>query len=250
MDFKKILNMQLEKNELVLGHNDLDGFLTVNIEENPSIIITGQTGSGKSILLDQILLQLINRYTTLEMELILIDTTGVELNYYADSKYSDYPPINDDDKCIVAISRVLKEIERRKKILEDAKYLTAYDYNLVSEEKLPLLVIAIDESAHLLRNEDMEKMLSGIITQLKGLNILFILVTSDVHNRFFELDNNVLASLSITFDFTNKEETRKVNIEDADALKTGEFKAKIDDKEILYHNFQFDDNLIKEMLNR
>ena len=49
-------------------------------------LVTGETGSGKSILLDQILLQLINRYTSLEMEIIPIDTTGVELNYYAESE--------------------------------------------------------------------------------------------------------------------------------------------------------------------
>lgn len=250
MDFKKILNMDINKDEIVLGHNETDGFLTINIEDNPSIIITGSTGSGKSILLDQILLQLINRYTTLEMELLAIDTTGVELNYYAESKYSLDPNIKEEEKCIVAISRVLKEIERRKKILEDNKYITVTDYNKVAEEKLPLYIIAIDESAFLLRNQDMEKMLSGIISQLKGLHMLFLLVTSDVHNLFFELDKNLLASLLIAFDLSNKEEARKANVEDSDALAIGQFKVKINDEERIYNNFDFDDNLIEEILSR
>ena len=187
--------MKLDKKEIILGHNSEDGFLTVNIEEKPSIIITGETGSGKSILLDQILLQLINRYTSLEMEIIPIDTTGVELNYYAESNYSNYRSITKNEEAIVALSRVLKEIDERKELLQTNECLTVKEYNEKFEEQIPLLVVAIDESKFLLRSEDMEKMLSGIITQIKGLNILFVLVTSDVHNRFFELDKNTLASV-------------------------------------------------------
>ena len=247
MDFKDILAKDINKNELILGYND-EKELIVDIKNDSSIIITGETGAGKSILLDQILLQLVNKYTSLEMSMILIDTSGVELSYYQDTNYSLFSAINDLDKSVVALSRVLKEIERRKELLNNAGVLTVDEYNEISDAKLPLLVLAIDDDKLLLRESDLEKMLSGIITQIKGLNILFVLATSDVYNKFFETDFNTLASLLISFDYTNELESKKNNVEGSNNLAIGEFLARKQGTLEKYHNYEFDDEIIKEVL--
>lgn len=249
MDFKEILKRDIEKNMISLGNNESEELL-INITKYPSIIITGETGSGKSILLDQIILQLINKYTSLELGIIPIDTSGVELNYYVDTNYTLYNAINDEEKSIVALTRVLREIERRKELLKTASVSTVKDYNEISTSKLPLLLVAIDDDKLLLRNKDMEKLLSGIISQLMGLNILFVLATSDVHNKFFERDNNTLASVLITFDYTNSLESKKANIEGAEDLAIGEFIARKDNTMTKYRNYEFDDKYIEEIINR
>lgn len=248
MDFEYILNIKCDKKDIILGHEDNE-LLKVNILDYPSIIITGETGSGKSILLDQILVQLINKLTSMELGIIPIDTSGVELNYYADSKYTLFNAINDIDKSIVGLTRVLREIERRKNLLKEMGVSTVEEYNKLSTSILPFIVVAIDDDKFLLRNPDVEKMLTGIITQLSGLNMAFILATSDVHNKFFEKDNNTLASMLITFDYTNPREAEKANLDGADALKIGRFIAKYDDKVQEYYNFEFDDKIINRVLN-
>lgn len=224
--------------------------MLIDITKYPSIIITGETGSGKSILLDQIILQLINKYTSLELGIIPIDTSGVELNYYVETNYTLYNAINDEEKSIIALTRVLREVERRKELLKNASVTTVKEYNEISSSKLPLLLVAIDDDKLLLRNKDMEKLLSGIISQLMGLNILFVLATSDVHNKFFERDNNILASVLITFDYTNSQESKKANIEGAEDLAIGEFIARKDNKLTKYRNYEFDDKYIEEIINR
>lgn len=249
MNFKDILNKDIEKNIISLGNNESEELL-IDINRYPSIIITGETGSGKSILLDQIILQLINKYTSLELGIIPIDTSGVELNYYAESKYTLFNAINNEEKSIVALTRVLKEVERRKELLKEQEVTTVKEYNEISSSKLPLLLVAIDDDKLLLRNKDMEKLLSGIISQLMGLNILFVLATSDVHNKFFERDNNTLASLLISFDYTNSLESKKANIEGAQDLAIGEFLARKDNTVIKYRNYEFDDNIIAEVLDK
>lgn len=250
MNFRDIIERKIEKGTLILGESSAGEKLKVSIKTTPSIIITGETGSGKSILLDQILLELINEYTSLEMELILVDTSGVELNYYVDTNYPVYKAINDMDKSIIALSKVLKEVEDRKNILKSSGVTTIDEYNETHEEQIPLLVIAIDDDKFLLREEDTEKMLSGIISQLAGLNIVFLLATSDVHNKFFESDKNVFASLLISFDYTNEEESEKNNIEGSNNLEIGAFLAKINKETYKYHNFEFDDKIIKEVLHQ
>lgn len=249
MDFRDILKNDLEKGFLVLGKSLGGEKLVVDIKANPSIIITGETGSGKSILLDQILLELISEYTSLEMGLILVDTSGVELNYYESTNYPVFKAINDLDKSIVALSKVLQEIERRKNLLKQSGKTTIYEYNEEVDEKVPLLVIAIDDDKFLLREEDTEKMLSGIISQLAGLNIMLLLATSDVHNKFFESDKNVFASLLISFDYTNESESEKNNIEGSNNLEIGAFLAKQKNEVYKYRNFDFSDEIIKEVLH-
>ena len=97
MDFKDILKMDIRKEEIALGIKGNDLF-KIDINEFPSLIITGETGSGKSILLDQVLLQFIKKYTSLELGIMAIDTSGVELNYYKDTEYSLFSAINDEEK--------------------------------------------------------------------------------------------------------------------------------------------------------
>ena len=248
MDFKEIID-KVDKNTVFLGHQN-NILLSIDIKKKPSVIITGETGSGKSILLDQVLLQLIKTHTSLEMGIMTIDTAGVELNYYADSKYALIGASNDNDKAIVVLSRVLKEIERRKALLFSNDVLTVDEYNKTAEDKLPLIVVAIDDDKFLLRNKDMEKMLSGIINQLPGLGIFFVMATSDVHNKFFESDKNTLATVLVSFDFTNASEALKANLDGADDLHIGEFISRIDDEEKIYNNFEFDDSYIEEIVNR
>ncbi len=249
MDFKDILNRNIEKEFISLGNNAEEELL-IDINRYPSIIITGETGSGKSILLDQIILQLISKYTSLELGIIPIDTSGVELNYYKESSYTLFNSINDEEKSIVALTRVLREVERRKDLLKEQGVTTVKEYNKVATSKLPLLLVAIDDDKLLLRNPDMEKLLSGIISQLTGLNILFVLATSDVHNKFFERDNNTLATILISFDYTNSLESKKANIEGAQDLAIGEFLALKDEKVTKYRNYEFDDNIIFEVLSK
>lgn len=247
MDFKDILNEQLEKDKLIIGINDEER-LQVDIKKSPSIIITGETGSGKSILLDQILLELIYTHTSIEMGLILVDTSGVELNLYQESNYALFSAINDKEKSIVALSKVLREIDRRKELIHDKKVSTVDEYNAISEIKLPLLVIAIDDDKLLLREPDMEKMLSGIISQISGLNIFFVLATSDVFNKFFERDENIFASVLVSFDYTNEQESKNNNLRGSNDLEIGDFLAKYQGEIKKYHNFEFADETIKEVL--
>lgn len=249
MNFLDVLKIETKKEDIILGYDD-SGLLTNNIKKDSSIIITGETGSGKSILLDQILLELISRYTSLEMSLILIDTSGVELNYYKDTNYTILSAMNDLDKSVVILSKVLREIERRKKILKENKAVTVDEYNKTATNKLPLLVVAIDDDKSFLKGPDLEKMLSGIISQISGLNIVFLLATSDVYNDFFEIDYNTYASMLISFDYSNKNEARNINIQGAEDLEIGTFLVKKDKEIKKYHNFDFDDKMIEEIINR
>lgn len=247
MYFEEILD-NVNKGEIILGHND-NRLLTIKNSEYPSIIITGSTGTGKSVLLNQIILELINTYTSLEMGLMLIDTSGVELNRYADSKYALYSAINDSERAVKAVSRFIQEMDRRKSLLKVNECQDVFEYNTINKNKLPLLVLAIDDDKLFLRNKDLDKMLKSIFTEIKNLNMMVILSTSDIYSNLFKKDGNTLASTLISFDYQDASEDDLVEIPNISELSIGRFRIKFGQNNFEYSNFEFDEDILNKILN-
>ena len=132
MDFREIIENNNEKYIVDIGYNGRKEIKSIDLKENSSIIITGETGSGKSILVDQIVCQLIKNNTSLDMDFVLIDSSGVELNLYADSRYSKEYALRDNDKGIELLSKVLRIAEEREVLLtkEDCDTIDDYKYEI------------------------------------------------------------------------------------------------------------------------
>ncbi len=249
MEFREVLKKLDSKDSIILGKKD-NKLLGIDINDYPSIIITGETGSGKSVLLDQIICELISTHTSLEMGLVLVDTTGVELNKYAESRYSYYSSMGNDMRELVCITKVLREINRRKELFAEQDVVDIVDYNNKVNSKLPLLVLAIDDNQSLIRDEDARRMIKNLMKDIPGLGIFFILVENDVSNAFFERNDNLKSAVLVTYDLANKYQTKFVNIKDSDNLETGQFLIKIEGEVDQYEDFKFDDKIIDEILEK
>ena len=184
MKFIDVLDKKLDKNEIALG-TKVGNLLSVNIDKYNSIVITGSTGTGKSVLLDEIILQMVNKYNSSELRLVLIDTVGTELNYYKDTNYSLLSAFNDINKGQEVLLKVLEEVHRRKEIIKDNNVSTIEEYNEKYNHNIPKLLVAIDDNKSFLDQPDVSNMIKNIIKQIDNLNILFVLNTNDVHNTFF-----------------------------------------------------------------
>ena len=247
MNFKEIINMNAKKDELFLGV-DLEKreYFKINIKDNPSLILTGETGIGKSRIVDQVLLQFVKKYTSLELTIVSIDTTGVELLTYVDSKFAPREglinAINDLDKTKVAIARILDLIDKRKRMSKE---------ELENEN---LIVVAIDDNKSLLNDEDLGNQIEYILKSIKDLKIFFILATNYVYNSFFEDDQNINASYLVTLDLSVSDEASNINIKDAANLPIGLIKVrKGNGKETAraktYNNFDLSDKELDELIN-
>ena len=244
MKFESVIKEKLySKGNLVLGFN-VDGLLTIDIKDHPSILITGETGIGKSVFLNQVLLELCDIYDGDNMNIIPIDTSGVELQRYLDSHYSLEKTF---DKPEVTLAKVLNIIDERKELFKNEKVNNYDEYYKKTKNELPLIVVAIDDNDSLLNKEDMENIISGIITNVSGLNMFFVLATSSYHNEFFEKDFNLYSSVRISFDNADEESDELINLNDVQTLPIGMFKISIDDNELMYYNFDFDESVYNKL---
>ncbi len=130
---------------LILGKN-IDGVdIIEDFTKMPHMLIAGRTGSGKSVCINTIISSLISIKSPDELKLILIDPKRVELSLYDDLPHLMTPVIVYPDEAASCLKWLVMEMEDRYRKLKDKKVRDIISYNKVSDEKMPYLVLIIDE---------------------------------------------------------------------------------------------------------
>ena len=150
------------------------------LDKMPHLLVAGQTGSGKSVMINTILTSLLYRNSPSDLKLILVDPKQVELKPYDDIPHLLTPVITEPEKCISALKWSVAEMERRYKALADAGKRNIAEYNNVKkEEGMPYIIIVIDELADLMMMaaRDVEALVVRIAQKARAVGIHLVLAT-------------------------------------------------------------------------
>jgi len=151
-----------------------------DLAKMPHLLVAGQTGSGKSVMINDILTSLLYHNTPSELKLILVDPKTVELTPYNEIPHLLTPVITEPEKCISALKWAVAEMERRYRTLAEQKKRNIVEYNsLKNEESMPYIVIVIDELADLMMMaaRDVEALIVRIAQKARAVGIHLILAT-------------------------------------------------------------------------
>jgi len=130
---------------------DIDGFTIVeSIKAMPHGLIAGQTGSGKSVNINTILVSLLLKHSPEELKMILIDPKMVELSSYDELPHLLTPVITNVKAATAALKWSVDEMERRYQMFSESKVRDIVGYNDVASKALPYMVIVVDELADLM----------------------------------------------------------------------------------------------------
>jgi S-DNA-T family DNA segregation ATPase FtsK/SpoIIIE len=160
---------------------DISGQAIVSDLDNmPHLLVAGQTGSGKSVMINTILTSLLYRNSPSDLKLILVDPKRVELKPYDEIPHLLTPVITEPEKCISALKWAVAEMERRYHALSEAGKRNIGEYNsLKQEEGMPYIVIVIDELADLMMMaaRDVESLIVRIAQKARAVGIHLVLAT-------------------------------------------------------------------------
>ena len=146
----------------------------------PHLLVAGQTGSGKSVMVNTILTSMLYRNSPADLKLILVDPKQVELTPYDNIPHLLTPVITEPEKCISALKWTVAEMERRYKALREASKRNIAEYNSdKQDEGMPYIVVVIDELADLMMMaaRDVESLIVRIAQKARAVGIHLILAT-------------------------------------------------------------------------
>lgn len=150
------------------------------LNKMPHLLIAGQTGSGKSVMINTLLTSLLYRNSPSDMKLILVDPKQVEMAPYADIPHLLAPVITKPEECISALKWAVNEMERRYNLLAEEKLRDIKSYNQKKkDEGMPYIVIVIDELADLMMiaARDVEALIVRLAQKARAVGIHLVLAT-------------------------------------------------------------------------
>lgn len=121
-----------------------------DLSRMPHTLVAGSTGSGKSVCMNAIITGLILTKTPLELRLVMIDPKRVELTPYQGIPHLYHPVIVEADRAVIVLQSLVDEMMGRFRQLEQASVKNIASYNEKMDEKMPYLVILVDELADLM----------------------------------------------------------------------------------------------------
>jgi len=179
LEAKKFSSMK-SKLKIPLGQDVAGNTIIGELDKMPHLLVAGSTGSGKSVGMNTFLISLIYQNSPDELKMILIDPKRVELSTYNNIPYLLTPVIMDADKAVSALRWAVAEMNRRYKILGDAGARNIADYNKKVDEKMPKIVLVIDEFADIMMSKakkEVEVSICKIAQMARAIGMHMILAT-------------------------------------------------------------------------
>jgi S-DNA-T family DNA segregation ATPase FtsK/SpoIIIE len=202
------LRQMIESDEFVQSRSnltislgkDINGRIKVaSLETMPHVLIAGSTGSGKSVMINSLVMSILYKSTPDEVRMIMVDPKRVELGMYEGIPHLLTPVITDPRKATYALKNAVLEMERRLRLLAEQGARNIDQYNkkihkmqeqprslfgeedpLVEELKpLPYILILIDELADLmiLEGRNVEESVTRLAQMARAVGMHLVLAT-------------------------------------------------------------------------
>lgn len=195
--------------ELVVGRDAEGQPIVADLAKMPHLLIAGTTGSGKSVMINSIIMALLMRTHPDDVRLIMVDPKRVELSGYNGLPHLYVPVVTEPKQAASALQWAVSEMERRLKVFErigvrkistfnDKQAAGAFEHYDNPPAKMPYLVIIIDELSDLMMvaGKDVEASIVRIAqlgraagihlivaTQRPSSNVVTGLIKANITNR-------------------------------------------------------------------
>ena len=185
---------------LYLGKDAAGAPLVVDMTTLPHLLIAGETGSGKSVCINSILLSVLMARTPSQVRLLLVDPKMVELSGFKDIPHLLSPVVTDMKKAATILEWAESKMDERYEFLSLANVRNIAAYNRLTEAELrerfgvepteeidpkhmplhmPYILIVIDELADLMMMapKEIETSITRLAQKSRAVGIHIILAT-------------------------------------------------------------------------
>jgi len=166
---------------LALGKDIFGTPVVTDLSKMPHLLVAGATGSGKSVSINAMIVSLLYKATPEEVKMLMIDPKLLELSAYTGIPHLISPVINSPKEASEALKKMVFEMERRYRLLAEkgSRNIDAFNRQASRAEKLPYIVVIIDELADLMFTApgDVENAITRLAQMARASGIHLILAT-------------------------------------------------------------------------
>lgn len=188
---------------IAIGKDILGSPVVADLSKMPHLLVAGTTGSGKSVFINSLICSLLYKFSPEQMNLILVDPKQLELAPYNDIPHLLLPVVTEPKKASLALNWAVQEMERRYRVIAASVTRDQEGYNKkfneigpekmeallnrgkenfeekLSAEKMPKLVVIIDELADLMMTakSDVENNICRLAQKARAAGIHLVLAT-------------------------------------------------------------------------
>ena len=189
---------------LALGKDISGDAVLADLGKMPHLLVAGTTGSGKSVGINAMLLSMLYKASPEEVRLILVDPKMLELAVYEGIPHLLTPVVTDMKEASQSLNWCIREMDRRYQLMAalgvrnlagfNRRILEAQKLNrpildpfwpedalepAIALEKLPLIVVVIDEFADMIMlvGKKVEQLIARIAQKARAAGIHLILAT-------------------------------------------------------------------------
>jgi len=244
--------------ELLIAVREDDGsllFISPAKEHAPHTLIAGSTGSGKSVLMQNIILAIAATNTPTQARITLIDPKqGVDYFHFDDLPHLDGGVIDEQEIALEKLRSLVTEMDRRYSKLKSAKAnnLMVYNRNVSEKDRLPVIWVIHDEFAEWMMVEDYKEEVTALVGRLgvkaraAGIYLIFAAQRPDANVMPMQLRSNLGNRLILRVD---SEGTSDIALGEKGAerlLGRGHLLAKLEGAPLTYAQVPFVENEFME----
>lgn len=168
---------------VVLGRDIPGNPVICDLEKMPHLLIAGATGSGKSVCLNSILISLLYKASPDDVKLLIIDPKIVEMSVYNGIPHLLAPVVTNPKKAANTLIWTVNEMNKRYEIFAQRSVRDIQAYNTAARlegfEKLPLIILVIDELSNLMATspQEVEDAIARLTAMARAAGIHLIIAT-------------------------------------------------------------------------
>ena len=135
---------------IALGQDTGGSPVALDLASLPHMLIAGATGSGKSVCINSIVASFLLTKTPEQLRILMVDPKRVELTPFNGIPHLVGPVIVDAEEVNTSLRGLIREMLARYKLMEEIGARNIEGYNKRAKEKMPFLVLIVDELADLM----------------------------------------------------------------------------------------------------
>jgi S-DNA-T family DNA segregation ATPase FtsK/SpoIIIE len=155
--------------------------LVTGLEDLPHLLVAGTTGSGKSVFVNACIVGLCSMRRPDELKMVLVDPKRVEMAVYEKLPHILTPPVTDPKKAVHVLGWAIREMERRYSLFAASRVRNLMSYNeiVLPRDRLPHIVIVVDELADLMMTaaKEVEEYICRLAQMARATGIHLMLAT-------------------------------------------------------------------------